>query len=212
MDYDGTICRTDVLERIVVDDAVRSGWEWLDAAYMDGRIGSRENLVGFLPFLPIDPLPLYTTADGQPHDPAFPAFVARAREVGATLEVVSDGFGFYVGHNLARIGLADLPISTSEMTWTEAGPGLSFPAGNPACLVCGTCKRERVLAHQARGLHVAFVGDGVSDRYAAAYADTVLAKDRLVDLCEAEGIPYLRWETFGDISRSAMISSSTTAR
>ncbi len=200
MDYDGTICRTDVLDRIATDRAVRPGWERLDAAYMDGRIGSRENLLGFLPFLPADPLPLHAIAEAQPHDPTFPTFVDRARELGATLEVVSDGFGFYVGHNLVRIGVPDLPISTAEMTWSAAGPALAFPAGNPTFLVCGTCKRERVLAHQARGRHVAFVGDGMSDRYAAAHADTVFAKDRLVELCEAEEIPYLRWETFDDIS------------
>jgi 2-hydroxy-3-keto-5-methylthiopentenyl-1-phosphate phosphatase len=198
IDYDGTICRADVLARILVEDA-RPGWEMIDGAYMDGTLGSRTNLLGLLPYLPTDPRTLYATAERQPHDPTFAPFVDRARAAGADLEVVSDGLGFYVGHNLARIGVPDLPVTTSRMTWSQAGPALDFPGGDPACLVCGTCKRGRVLAHQARGRHVAFVGDGMSDRYAAAHADTVFAKDRLVDVCEAEGIPFVPWETFDDV-------------
>jgi HAD superfamily phosphoserine phosphatase-like hydrolase len=200
IDYDGTICRTSISDMIMVEASVRPGWREIDDAYDEGRIGSRESLELFLPLLPVDPAPLYATAERQPHDASFPAFVARAREAGATVEVVSDGFGFYVGRNLARIGVPGLPISTADMTWSEAGPALAFPSGHPACLVCGTCKRERVLAHQAIGCHVAFVGDGVSDRYAAAHADTILAKDRLATVCEDEGIPYVSWETFDDVS------------
>ena len=36
---------------------------------------------------------------------------------------------------------------------------------------------------------VAFVGEGVSDRFAANYADVVFAKDALVAICEADGVP-----------------------
>jgi 2-hydroxy-3-keto-5-methylthiopentenyl-1-phosphate phosphatase len=199
VDYDGTICRVDVLDVILAEHA-RPGWRAFDDAYMAGTIGSRTNLVELLPFLPADPAPLYATAERQPHDETFPPFVGDARAAGAHLEVVSDGYGFHVGHNLARIGVPDLPITTARLTWTADGPTLDFPGGDPDCHVCGTCKRGRVLAHQARGRHVAFVGDGMSDRYAAAYADTVFAKDRLVDECEAAGIPYAHWESFDDVS------------
>jgi 2-hydroxy-3-keto-5-methylthiopentenyl-1-phosphate phosphatase len=199
VDYDGTICRVDVLDVMLAEHG-RPGWKAIDDLYMDGTIGSRTDLVELLPYLPADPAPLYATAERQQHDETFPAFVERARAVGADLEVVSDGYGFHVGHNLARIGVPDVPIMTARLTWSEAGPTLEFPAGDPACHVCGTCKRRRVLAHQARGRHVAFVGDGMSDRYAAAYADTVFAKDRLVDVCTAAGIPFVPWRDFDDVS------------
>jgi len=55
-----------------------------------------------------------------------------------------------------------------------------------------------VLDHRARG-PVAFVGDGVSDRYAAVYADLVLAKDTLASYCTTYGLPFHGWETFGDV-------------
>lgn len=199
VDYDGTICRVDVLDAILAEHG-RPGWREFDDAYVAGAIGSRTNLIALLPYLPADPALLFATAERQEHDGTFPSFVGHARAAGADVEVVSDGFGFHVGHNLARIGVPDLPITTARLRWTDGRPTLDFPGGDPACHVCGTCKRARVLAHQAQGRHVAFVGDGMSDRYAAAYADTTFAKDRLVDICEAEGIPYRPWRSFDDVS------------
>ena len=73
---------------------------------------------------------------------------------------------------------------------------MEFPNGHPDCLVCGTCKRQRVLAHQAAGRAVAFVGDGESDRYAAAYSDLIFARDDLVTLCRREGWPFEPWRDF----------------
>ena len=65
--------------------------------------------------------------------------------------------------------------------------------------MCGTCKRNRVLAHQAAGRAVVFVGDGESDRYAAGYADVVFAKHSLVRLCLENGWPFRRWTEFIEI-------------
>jgi 2-hydroxy-3-keto-5-methylthiopentenyl-1-phosphate phosphatase len=66
-------------------------------------------------------------------------------------------------------------------------------------MLCGTCKRERILRHQDAGRHVVFIGDGYSDRYAAAYADTVFAKGHLASICEGLGRAYQKWNTFADI-------------
>jgi len=200
IDYDGTICRTAVSDEIMIEDSVRPGWKVFDDMYVDGTLGSRQCFIEFLPLLPAEPEALFATADRQEHDLAFVPFVARARAAGVTLEIVSDGLGFYVDRNLVRIGVPDLAIATARMTWSGAGPDLEFEYGHPACFVCGTCKRERVLAYQARGCHVAFVGDGLSDRYAAAHADTVVAKDHLVGICEEAGIPYVPWRTFDDVT------------
>ncbi|MCU0504444.1 MAG: haloacid dehalogenase-like hydrolase [Chloroflexi bacterium] len=201
MDYDSTICLTAISDEIMKEDSIRPGWKEIDDAYVAGRLGSRENLELFMPLLPADPAAVLATADRQPHDPAFVPFVERARAAGVALEVVSDGFGFYVGRNLERLGVEGMAIATSRMTWPGGdGPRIEFPFGHPACRVCGTCKRERVRAYQARGCHVAFVGDGFTDRYAAAHADTVIAKDDLVGVCEAAGIDYVPWRSFTDVA------------
>jgi hypothetical protein len=56
-----------------------------------------------------------------------------------------------------------------------------------------------VLAHQAAGRTVAFIGDGESDRYAAAYSDVIFAKNALVAMCRAEGWPFSPWHDFAEL-------------
>ena len=120
--------------------------------------------------------------------------------MGATVEVVSDGYGFYVEPGLASVGVTGIPIATARTRWTAGRATISFPFGHPSCFVCGTCKRERTLHHQAIGRHVVVVGDGVSDRYAAAHADTIFAKSLLATICDEVGWPYRAWTTFDDVS------------
>lgn len=151
--------------------------------------------------LPRDPGLLRSEAAQMPQDEHFPAFVISTRARGARVEIVSDGLGFYVRSNLAALGLDDLDVATNDNTVADGGDGMSFPFSHPSCFVCGTCKRERVRLHQAEGRAVVFVGDGTSDRFAAAHADMVFAKGALVRICRAEGWPYLEWTDFADVAR-----------
>jgi 2-hydroxy-3-keto-5-methylthiopentenyl-1-phosphate phosphatase len=211
IDYDGTISRSDVGDELLAiygpDAALLAA---MDADYDAGRIGSRELMLWDMDVLPQDAVLLRSAAEEVPQDAAFPSFVATVQGYGAALEVVSDGFGFYVESNLAQLsrGLSSLPIATSENTLTGRR-GITFPYGHPACFVCGTCKRERVRTHQAGGRVVVFVGDGTSDRYAAHHADIVFAKRSLARWCEEAGWPYRPWDTFAEIeawARSAFAS------
>jgi 2-hydroxy-3-keto-5-methylthiopentenyl-1-phosphate phosphatase len=113
---------------------------------------------------------------------------------------VSDGLGFYVASNLRALGVDDVFVATNENRLGQGGAGMSFPFGHPSCFVCGTCKRERVRLHQAAGRVVVFVGDGTSDRYAAAHADVVFAKGSLARICTAEGWPFTSWESFAEVT------------
>jgi 2-hydroxy-3-keto-5-methylthiopentenyl-1-phosphate phosphatase len=45
-----------------------------------------------------------------------------------------------------------------------------------------------------------FVGDGLSDRYAAACADVVFAKDKLATFCAEQGIAFHPYETLADVA------------
>jgi 2-hydroxy-3-keto-5-methylthiopentenyl-1-phosphate phosphatase len=90
-----------------------------------------------------------------------------------------------------------IPVFTAETTFDGAQAAIAFPNGQPDCFVCGTCKRRRVLAHQAAGRSVVLIGDGETDRYAAAYADHIFAKRDLIRLCSAEGWPFTPGATSG---------------
>ena len=116
------------------------------------------------------------------------------------IEIVSDGVGFHVERMLARLGLADLPVATNSSELGRGGAGVAFPFGHAGCLVCGTCKRDRVQRHQAAGRAVVFVGDGPSDRYAAHHADVIFAKWSLAGWCDEQGIAYEPWERLADVA------------
>jgi 2-hydroxy-3-keto-5-methylthiopentenyl-1-phosphate phosphatase len=170
-----------------------------DEDYDAGRVGSRELMRWDMDVLPADPQLLQRAAASMPQDESFPSFVAAVRKRGAQVEVVSDGLGFYIESNLAALGVTDVPVVTNRNELREGGAGMSFPFGHPTCFVCGTCKRERVRLHQSAGRAVVFIGEGTSDRYGAAHADLVFARDSLETICRQQGWDYLGWHRFDDV-------------
>jgi 2-hydroxy-3-keto-5-methylthiopentenyl-1-phosphate phosphatase len=198
VDYDGTIAQTDVSD-IIMADFVTADWEERVAEYDAGLVGARGLMEWEVGLITTDPAALMSTAAAQPHDPGFRAFAERARDAGIPVEVVSDGFGFFIEPALVSLGVGWIPVATALTTFPATGPQIAFPYGNPDCLACGTCKRNRVWAHQAAGRAVVFIGDGESDRYAAGYADAVFAKHALERICREYGWPFRRWTAFSEI-------------
>lgn len=201
LDFDGTISLDDVgdvlLSRLVEDQALV---RHMDELYVDGSKGSRELNAWDMEVLPHDADVLLREVDGLELDATVHALVATARDVGAAIEVVSDGMGFHVERMLTQAGLGQLPVATNATVLGLGAAGVTFPYGHPTCHVCGTCKRERIRVHQAAGRAVVFVGDGPSDRYAAHHADVIFAKASLAGWCEVENIPYEPWERLSDVA------------
>lgn len=199
VDYDGTIALSDVGD-ILMAELQTTEWEEASARYDAGLVGSRRLMDWEVGLWAPDPDALGTLAAAQPHDLTFVPFVHRAQAAGIPVEVVSDGFGFFIQPALERLGVGDVPVVTARTTFdTDGHPSIAFPNGHPSCFVCGTCKRNRVLAHQAAGRAVVFIGDGESDRYAAGYSDITFAKRSLVRLCLEYGWPFRRWTEFVEI-------------
>lgn len=199
IDYDGTISLTDVTDQVMAEH-VPGVWEEAAALYDAGRMGSRRLMAWEMDLVEADPAALLATAAEQPHDPGFVPFVRAAQAAGIPIEIVSDGFGFFIRPALEALGVGELPVVTARTVFTGRRARLEFPNGHPTCRVCGTCKRQRVLAHRAAGRRVVFIGDGESDRYAAGYADVVFAKRLLERICLEAGWPFQRWTGFGEIA------------
>ncbi len=198
VDYDGTIALTDVSDTVMAE-FVHGDWESEVAAYDAGLSGSRRLMTLEMSMVEADPVALFTTAATQPHDAGFVPFVRRAQAAGIPVEVVSDGFGFFIEPALVALGVPEIPVVTARTTFADGRAAIAYPNGHPSCFVCGTCKRQRVLEHQAAGRAVVFIGDGESDRYAAGYADVVFAKRSLVRICIEAGWAYHRWTEFHEI-------------
>jgi 2-hydroxy-3-keto-5-methylthiopentenyl-1-phosphate phosphatase len=200
VDFDGTVCLHDVgvdmLERFGADPSRNERLAEVDRAFDASEVGLRDVLVAEATSLRGDDQDLIGFAlEHCPLDPTFASFAGWVAAEGLPLTVVSDGFGLHVRPLLAAAGLGHLPVVTND--WD--GGRLVFGAPHPICVGCGTCKKQAV--ERARDAHgtVAFVGDGVSDRFGARYADVTFAKDGLADHCRRESIPYFPYEDFDDV-------------
>jgi len=205
VDFDGTVCLHDVgvdlLARFGTDASRDGELAAIDRAFESGAIGLRGVLEAEAATLLADDEELIAFAlEHCPIDPTFAPFAAWAAHEGLPLTVVSDGFGLHVEPLLAAAGLDNLPVITNA--WDRGV--LSFVAAHPTCVGCGTCKKQAVeRAREAHGT-VAFVGDGVSDRFGARYADVTFAKDELAEHCHREPIPFLPYADFDDVRRGLL--------
>jgi 2,3-diketo-5-methylthio-1-phosphopentane phosphatase len=197
-DFDGTISVEDVIDSLL-DRFGRPGWEVLERDWRAGLIGSRECMAGQVALLEM------TRAELDAHlaelwiDHAFPGFVAKARELGMPIRIVSDGLDYAIHQILGRYGLDDLPLAANHLA--PATPPrqwrLTSPFQAEGCR-SGTCKCA--CAEQARrdGAKTLLIGDGASDFCAADRVDFVFAKHRLIEHCRAAGIPYMPITGFED--------------
>lgn len=197
VDFDGTACSHDVAEHLLEEFGDPS-WPDYDEAWRRGDLDSRRVITAQAAMLraPLDRMIAFAL-DHCPLDPTFPSFVRWLEAEDVDVAVASDGFGFYIPPLLHAAGLDHVRVITN--TWSvDGGDRILFENGHPECVGCGTCKMNAVLGARERG-HVAFVGEGPSDRYAALYSDVVFAKDVLVGIATADGVPFLPWLTFDDV-------------
>ena len=116
VDYDGTVALTDVSDTVMAEH-VPGIWETEVAAYDAGRMGSRRLMELEMALVDAPPADLLATAAAQPHDPGFVPFVRRAQAAGIPVEIVSDGFGFFIEPALEALGVGELPVVTARTTF-----------------------------------------------------------------------------------------------
>jgi 2-hydroxy-3-keto-5-methylthiopentenyl-1-phosphate phosphatase len=197
-DFDGTISVEDVIDSLL-DRFGRPGWEALEQDWRAGRIGSRDCMSGQVALLDMRKDELDTHLDGLWIDHAFPAFVARCRELQTPIRVVSDGLDYAIHRILGRYGLDNLPLAANHLA--PATPPRQWQLTSPfqaeGCR-SGTCKCACVAQASKTGGKTLLIGDGASDFCAADRVDFVFAKHRLIEHCRAAGIPYVPITGFED--------------
>ena len=132
VDYDGTIARTDVSDALMAE-FVTAEWEAHVADYDAGRVGSRRLMAWEIGLIDAEPEALLAKAAAQPHDETFRPFAERALGAGIPVEIVSDGFGFFIEPALRALGVGQVPVVTAETTFGPGGARIDFPNGSPDC-------------------------------------------------------------------------------
>ena len=202
-DFDGTVSVRDVTD-VLLETYALPQWREIEEAWRAGLIGSLECMRRQVALLRCTPRQLDALADTVAIDPHFPKFVAKCREAGVPVTILSDGLDYVIRRVLRNYGLADLPIRANRLELLgEEGYALSFPHAQEGCLsASGTCKCALMRALRLPGTRALLVGDGASDFCAAReVADFVLAKGALLKHCRELSLPHAAYEDFSDVQR-----------
>jgi 2-hydroxy-3-keto-5-methylthiopentenyl-1-phosphate phosphatase len=207
LDFDGTVSRADVVDAILERYA---GPEWLrvEEEWRAGRLGSRECLRRQMALVRAAPGAIDSLVDAIGIDEGFAALLEVCAAGGVPVHIVSDGFDYCIGRLLrlapetAQAAVQAVQVRASHLE--PAGGGewrTAFPFPEEPCVHgCATCKPAVMRELTPEGRAVVFVGDGLSDRYAAAAADLVFAKDKLATYCVEQDIVHVPFRSLSDVA------------
>ncbi len=204
VDFDGTITENDVVDQMLERFADKA-WQDAEAEWQAGKIGSRECLERQIALVKTTPEALEAFCGGVRVDAHFVPFLKSARELGVPVCVVSDGFENVIQPVLKRAlaGHPDilkaLPVYANRIEWMRSGPRSVFFSAGVCVHGCANCKPEAIRRTAGVNDTVVFIGDGLSDRYAAKRANLTFAKGKLLKYCVQEGVNHLPYENFGRI-------------
>ena len=206
LDFDGTVSANDVVD-MVLEKFADKKWREVESEWQAGKIGSRECLTRQIALLKAEPQQIAELVSKVALDPYFVSFIQKAEELGVLVTIVSDGFDLLIEQILKKnLGaqngyLKALPIFSNRLL-PKAGGGFEavFPSG-PVCEHgCANCKEAVIKRLTSVDDQVLFVGDGLSDRYAAKIAHVTFAKARLLDFCRENDIDCIQYDNFKKIT------------
>ncbi len=203
-DFDGTITQVDVTD-LVLTQLAHPSWREVEQEWARGQIGSRECLERQMALVDASLAEFNALVDSVPVDRNFGKFYKFAQRHSLPFYVVSDGFDLVIRRVLKNAGMNG-PLYNGKHLFSSAlkvrGRRMepSFPYAGPPCEHdCATCKAEIIRRTRDNGNPIVFIGDGLSDRFAAQAADIVFAKRQLLTFCRENDIACTPFETFAEI-------------
>ncbi|MGE5391723.1 MAG: MtnX-like HAD-IB family phosphatase [Deltaproteobacteria bacterium] len=196
IDFDGTVVASDICASMVMKYAGQ-GWAELNALWEQEVLSTGECAQRTLDLMQVTPGELDDFFMRFELDPGFEHFVGWAAGRGYPLLILSDGYDNYIELIQKKYGL-DIEYYANHLEY-DAGWQFRSIHSNPECMKCGVCKSRLVRERIEQGVTNIYIGDGYSDRCAAAICDVVFAKKSLAAYCEKEGIDYIAYHDFYDI-------------
>ena len=212
-DFDGTITQADVIDQIL-NQLASPAWRKIEAEWVAGRIGSRECLSRQLALVNTTSRELRDLIDSIELDPHFRDFYRAVRRRRIPFYVVSDGLDYVIRRVMRNMGARQplrngLEFFSSELSIRPEGLEIRFPHATAHCKHgCATCKPQIIQKLRGESRPVVYIGDGLSDRFAAGVADVVLAKGRLLEFCRQQGIACTPFKTFRDVEEALLPPSA----
>ena len=207
LDFDGTISKRDVTD-MILEQYADARWQSSEIEWRAGRIGSRACLSEQMSLVRATRKELDTLLDSIELDEGFDVLLQTCAMHQISAGIISDGFDYCIKRILARTNTAftrrgcGMRICASELEQKgEREWQVGFPFFHQGCAHgCATCKPAVMSLLNSANAPAIFVGDGLSDRYAAASADMVFAKSSLAEYCREQQINYIPFESLSDVA------------
>jgi len=195
-DFDGTIAKVDVGDTLLQNFGDPS-WRKFSELYVREEINSQECLSSQFATLRATEQELLDFVDTLELDDDFVEFVEKIHARGDEIAVLSDGQSYYIERLLKKYGV-DIPVYANRAVFENGGVRLEFPHLNPECDVqAANCKCSHKAKHPAE--RYVYIGDGASDRCAAAKVDLVYAKDHLLEWAQDKDWNYKPFKNFREL-------------
>ena len=207
IDFDGTITRHDLVD-VILERFADFRWVKIEEHWQKGRIGSRDCLRAQMALVRATRVELNALLDSIEIDDGLSPLLETCVRHRIPAHIVSDGFDycirrimerpqFHLGHLLRNVRLFASHLDVDRRRWLRT----DFPFFQQVCEQgCATCKPGVMRLLNRTGAQMIFVGDGLSDRYAAQAADLVFAKDSLATYCWQQSIEYVPFEGLAEIA------------
>ena len=201
-DFDGTITILDIGYEIIKRFAAH-GWEEIDQAYCDGKIGSKDAYAKIADLIKASREEMVDFAIRYGNiDPFFKEFYLFCRKNSIDIKIVSDGLDFYIEAILEKYDLQEIEFHSNVVLFGDNGKfSIEFPQWNDECDKCGNCKSKILEQYRLTYDRIIYIGDGYSDVCPAQEADLVFAKDILYKKCLENGRDCIYYEDFGDVRK-----------
>jgi 2,3-diketo-5-methylthio-1-phosphopentane phosphatase len=208
LDFDGTISRADVVDAVLERYADRA-WTTIEDAWRAGRIGSRQCLRDQMALVGATPAELHSLLGEIGLDEGFASLLDTCASHRLRVHVISDGFDYCIGRILKTVeprlhDMVDaMRVCASHLEHAGGSDWrVGFPYFPDVCAHgCATCKPAVMAELNPAGAPSIFVGDGLSDRFAAHAADLVFAKYKLEAYCTEQSLPHVPYTTLDDVAR-----------
>lgn len=207
IDFDGTVTRRDVVD-VILENFADQRWLEIEKQWRAGRIGSRDCLKAQMALVRTTQKRLDRVIDSIEVDEGFALLLEICARHQIVTHIVSDGFDYCIRRILERpqLQLAGLLRSgriCSSQLEVEGGRywRTDFPFFQQVCSHgCATCKPAVMRLLNRADAPSIFIGDGLSDRYAAAKADLVFAKSSLAAHCREQAISYIPFDELDEVA------------
>ena len=203
-DFDGTITREDS-NALLVEYFGNSKNAQIEDDFISGVISNREafyqhfesmhiTLEEYLEFIRLN----------INIDPGFDEFLKRVHMHGVPFLILSGGYHQAVECVLGEKRLQGVKVFANDLSG-EPYITPQFESTIPDCIKsfgpCGNCKRDclKGIRHESKR-KILYIGDGLTDRCAVEEADILFAKSSLAAYCDAQGISYIHFDDFSNIT------------